>query len=237
VDTQDPQLLIVDQDPASRETIRRYLGKEGFRVAGVGNGHDMDHWLSENQAALIIMDAVLPGEDGFSVLRRLRRRCGVPVVMLSARGDDADRIVGLEIGADDYLAKPCNVRELLARVRAVLRRHNRDCGDQPGTHPLRFGPFELDLQGGRLTRDGRPVPLTGGEMDLLRVLAAHPGRILSRDRLLDLLKGHGHDPFDRSIDVQVARLRAKIEDNSRQPRFIRTVWGQGYRFSPEVDAS
>jgi two-component system phosphate regulon response regulator OmpR len=157
--------------------------------------------------------------------------------MLSARSDDVDRIVGLEVGADDYVAKPFNPRELLARIRAVLRRK----GPTPlaaapadtDQETFTFGPYRLDMRTRELSMDGEPVGLTGGELDLLAALTAHPNRVLDRDRLLDLLKGYDRAPFDRSIDVQIARLRAKIEPDTKQPRYIRTVWGKGYMFTPQ----
>jgi DNA-binding response OmpR family regulator len=181
-----------------------------------------------------------------SIARRLRQATHMPIIMLSARGDEVDRIVGLEVGADDYVAKPFNPRELLARIRAVLRRQAQAGAqphDQAGARPpegdgedtetFSFGPYRLDLRCRSLqTDDGSPIPLTSGELDLLAVLADHPNRVLDRDRLLDLLKGYERSPFDRSIDVQIARLRAKIEPDTKRPRYIRTVWGKGYMFTP-----
>jgi two-component system phosphate regulon response regulator OmpR len=179
---------------------------------------------------------MLPGEDGLSLARGLRAQSDVPIIIISARGDDVDRIVGLELGADDYLPKPFNPRELLARVRAVLRRQNKPQEESKERDLHRFGPYELDLDAGQLTRDGESIPLTGGELDLMRVFVNHPNQILHRDRLLDLLKGYERMPFDRSVDVQVARLRGKIEANSKEPRYILTVWGKGYKFNLDAEA-
>ncbi len=231
------KLLIVDDDAGLRDLLTRYLAGEGFAVAAVPDGPAMDAWLEREHADLVVLDLMLPGEDGLALARRLRSRDDVPIIMLSARGEDVDRIVGLEVGADDYLGKPFNPRELLARIRAVLRRR------APGSRPLTgarsagsytFGPFRLDLEAQRLLRDGEEVPLTTGEFTLLRIFVERPNRVLSRDTLVDLIKGYDRSPFDRSIDVRVARLRGKIEKDSHEPRYIRTVWGEGYLFAPDA---
>jgi DNA-binding response OmpR family regulator len=229
------RILVVDDDPDLRELLIGYLAREGFTVSGAEDGRAMDGALAQSTPDLVLLDLMLPGEDGLSIARRLRQTTALPIIMLSARGDDIDRIVGLEVGADDYVAKPFNPRELLARIRAVLRRRSPV---QPAAEPdadddvFVFGPFRLDLRTRELQKDGEPVPLTGGELDLLATLTAHPNRVLDRDRLLDLLKGYDRAPFDRSIDVQIARLRAKIEPDTKHPRYIRTVWGKGYMFTP-----
>jgi two-component system phosphate regulon response regulator OmpR len=240
------RILVVDDDPDLRDLLTGYLAREGFAVAGAEDGRAMDAVLAETGTDLILLDLMLPGEDGLSIARRLQQTTQLPIIMLSARGDEVDRIVGLEVGADDYVAKPFNPRELLARIRAVLRRHAL-AGVQSGTQPqgtedggedpevFVFGPYRLDTRCRALTQDGEAVPLTGGELDLLAALASHPNRVLDRDRLLDLLKGYERSPFDRSIDVQIARLRAKIEPDTKRPRFIRTVWGKGYMFTPQGD--
>ena len=232
------RLLVVDDDQHIRALLTRYLTQEGFAVVGVEDGAAMDEWLAGNQADLVILDLMLPGEDGLSVARRLRRESSVPIVMLSARGEDIDRIVGLEVGADDYLAKPFNPRELLARIRAVLRR--QPAADPPAREdpeaPVEvFGPYRLDAKRRELTRDGEPMALTSSEFDLLQVFLARPNRLLNRDSLLDLLKGYERSPFDRSMDVQVARLRSKIEPDTKHPIYIRTVWGKGYIFTPQAE--
>jgi two-component system phosphate regulon response regulator OmpR len=236
VDGESARLLVVDDDAGLRSLLTQYLSKEGFQVVAVPDGAAMDAWLAREEADLVILDLMLPGEDGLSLARRIRARSQVPIVMLSARGEDVDRIVGLEVGADDYLAKPFNPRELLARIRAVLRRHAKACPDEGAAEEGRvftFGPFRLETAAQRLTREGEPVELTTGEYALLRILVERPNRVLSRDTLVDLLKGYERDPFDRSVDVRVARLRAKIEEDSKEPRYIRTVWGQGYLFAPD----
>lgn len=227
------QLLMVDDDPDLRRLLGDYLRREGYAVEGVENGAEMDAWLADHTADLVILDLMLPGEDGLALARRLRKGSQVPIVMLSARGEDVDRIVGLEVGADDYLAKPFNPRELLARIRAVLRRQAPAPAQGGGDGRLRFGEYALDPVRRELRRGGTPVSLTAGELDLLQVLVEHPNRVLDRDRLLDLLKGYERSPFDRSIDVQIARLRAKIEPDTKRPRYIRTVWGKGYMFTPQ----
>ncbi len=233
-------LLVVDDDPGIRDLLSRYLGQEGFLVAAVGDGIEMDQWLEENNPDLVILDLMLPGEDGLSLARRLRADRDVPVIMLSARGDDVDRIVGLEVGADDYLAKPFNPRELLARIRAVLRR-NEPADETSSTdtkNPLtgdtaEFGPYCLDFTARTLLLDSQPLSLSRSEYDLLEVLVRHPQRTLTRNFIMEALGGHDRDAFDRSIDVRVTRLRHKIEQNPSQPAYIRTVWGVGYQFHPQ----
>ena len=225
-------LLVVDDDPEIRELAQAYLSKQGFVVDCVDGGQAMDAYLKARQPDLILLDLMLPGEHGLSIARRLKAERDIPTIIVSAQGEDVDRIVGLELGADDYLGKPFNPRELLARVRAVLRRTGRLQNGAQGER-IRFGPFELDLPSHRLTSGGLPVPLTSGEFDLLAVLAAHPRKLLDRDRILDLLTGAERSPFDRSIDVRVTRLRAKIEPDPAQPSYIKTIWGKGYMFCPD----
>ncbi|NCC27177.1 MAG: response regulator [Gammaproteobacteria bacterium] len=232
------RILVVDDDAALRALLGDYLAGEGFSVGGAEDGVAMDAWLTEHETDLVILDLMLPGEDGLTLARRLRARTDVPIIMLSARGDDIDRIVGLEVGADDYMPKPFNPRELLARIRAVLRRRapSAPAGSREDEGVIRFGAYRLDLGQRELRRGDQPVVLTSGELELLRILAEHPDRILDRDLLLDLLKGYERSPFDRSIDVQIARLRAKIEPDTKRPRYIRTIWGKGYMFTPAGDA-
>ncbi len=230
------RILVVDDDPGLRDLLERYLEDQGYKVTTVRDGVEMDQALSETEFDLLILDVMLPGEDGLSLLRRMVGSHSIPVIMVSARGEDVDRIVGLEVGADDYIAKPFNPREMLARVRAVLRRRSGGSEEQPDATPEdvhRFGPFELHIASQRLLRDDEEVPLTTGEFTLLRVLVEHPGRVLDRNTLLDLIKGYEHQPFDRSMDVRVARLRRKIEDDPSHPRYIRTVWGRGYLFAAD----
>ena len=223
-----PTLLVVDDDPELLELTEQYLSSQGFAVLTAEDGVAMDAALQANEIDLMILDLMLPGEDGLSIARRMRRDRDLPIIIVSAQGDDVDRIVGLEIGADDYLAKPFNPRELLARVRAVLRRGAR----REGAHIITFGDLELNLNAHRLTRGGRTVALTSGEFELLDVLVRHPNTVLDRDRILDLLTGTRRSPFDRSIDVRVTRLRHKIEPDPATPVFIKTIWGKGYMFCP-----
>ena len=228
-------ILVVDDDAGLRELLQSYLAEQGYRVDAVGDGIAMEQFLAGQNADLIILDLMLPGEDGLALARKLKTRGGQPIIMLSARGEDVDRIVGLEVGADDYLAKPFNPRELLARVRALLRRRceKEDMQEELVRNTFQFGPFSLDMDSRALSREGAEVPLTAGEYNLLRVFTEHPHRVLSRDVLMDILKGYERMPFDRSIDVRVTRLRRKIEDDPAAPAYIRTVWGEGYLFSPE----
>ncbi|MEW6646898.1 MAG: response regulator [Pseudomonadota bacterium] len=226
-------VLVVDDDAALRNLLTRYLTENGFDVTAVADGAAMGAAMAERRPDLLILDLMLPGEDGFTLARRLRSSSDIPIVILSARGEDVDRIVGLEIGADDYLPKPFNPRELLARIRAVLRRQ-RTAPAAPGEAAIGFGPYRLELERHRLLRDGSEVTLTTGEFALLRVFAEHPNRVLERDALLERLKGYERNPFDRSIDVRVNRLRRKIEADPASPQYIRTVWGEGYMFCPQA---
>ena len=232
MDNERATLLVVDDDAELRELLQEYLEQKGYAVVCVEDGPAMDAALASQAVDLVVLDIMLPGEDGLSIARRLKEQGNSPIIMLSAQGEDVDRIVGLEVGADDYMAKPFNPRELLARIRAVLRRGTaRDAAEDE--HLVSFGPFVLDLNAHRLVNDGRVVSLTGGEFDLLSTLARHPNRVLNRDRILDLLTGAERSPFDRSIDVRVARLRGKIEPDPASPIYIRTIWGKGYMFCPD----
>ena len=240
MEREDTQVLVVDDDPALRELLEDYLSQQGYRVSGAEDGTAMNRFLAAHAPDLVILDLMLPGEDGLSIAKRLRvSHPGIPILMLSARGDDVDRIVGLEVGADDYRPKPFNPRELLARIRAVLRRQQGAQNaeqDSGSDHDYQFGPFRLDIDNQELHRGEQPVPLTSGEFALLKIFVEHPRRVLSRDTLVDLLKGYERSPYDRSIDVRVTRLRRKIEDDPTAPVYIRTVWGEGYRFSPGGDS-
>jgi len=235
VDSESANLLLVDDDPEIRELTEAYLKKQGFHVACVDSGETMDAHLAEHEVDLIILDLMLPGEHGLSIARRIKGN-GTPIVIISAQGDDVDRIVGLEVGADDYLSKPFNPRELLARIRAVLRRSSSGAVEAPASDSkVQFGRFQLDTSSHQLTRDGEAIPLTSGEFDLLAILVKHPNKVLDRDRILDLLTGAERSPFDRSIDVRVTRLRAKLEPDPAAPVFIKTIWGKGYMFCPDGD--
>ncbi|MGA0546029.1 response regulator [Brevundimonas sp. VNH65] len=226
------RILVVDDDPGIREVLCDYLAQHGFQASGAASAAEMDRALQAGQIDLIVLDLMMPGEDGLSVVRRLGGK-GPPVIMLSAMGEETDRIVGLELGADDYLAKPCNPRELLARVRAVLRRPREDAEiDSPPT--LRFAGWRLDLVRRELTRpDGMMVGLSGGEFSLLRALVERPGRVLTRDQLLEAARGVEADVFDRAMDVQISRLRKKLDDGSGVD-LIQTVRGEGYLFDAKV---
>lgn len=230
-----PCILIVDDDPALRELLTGYLASNGFAVRAVGDGTAMRAALSGGFPDAIVLDLMLPGEDGLALTRGIRAQSNVPILILSARGEEVDRVIGLEVGADDYLAKPFGPRELLARLRALLRRGHLPSGmatAESGKHMQHFGPFVLDQAGRRLLRDGSEIHLTSAEFDLLVVFVARPNRVLSRDTLVDLLKGYDRDPFDRSIDIRVTRLRRKIEADPAAPAYIRTVRGEGYLFNP-----
>ncbi len=232
----NPALLVVDDDLRLRDLLERYLGQAGFRVRGAGNAAAMARELAAHHADLIVLDLMLPDGNGLDLCRKLRADgIETPVIMLTAKGDDVDRIVGLEIGADDYLPKPCNPRELVARIRAVLRRRPRPAVGAPQAQQptVRFGRFSFDPATRQLLDGDNPVKLTSGEFAVLAALVAHPFQTLSREKLIALARGRSHEAFDRSIDVMVSRLRRMIEDDPRQPRWLQTVWGEGYVFVAE----
>lgn len=227
-------ILVVDDDPGIQRLLTRYLNEQDYKTAVVGDGKSMDLWLQSNQPDLIILDLMLPGEDGLSLTRKIKAAGNTPIIMLTARGEEVDRIVGLETGADDYLPKPFSPRELLARIRAVLRRGvvpaKKD--DSDPNMLIRFDDFTLNISCMELLQKGNKIALTTGEIELLVVLAQNPERVLTRDQLMDKLNRGTRDPFDRSIDVRITRLRSKIEKKPSDPQFIHTVWGKGYRFTP-----
>ena len=247
-------ILLVDDDREIRTLLSRYLAGQGYLTTAAADGREMREALAGRAIDLIVLDLMLPGEDGLALCRWVRAQSDVPVIMLTARGEEIDRIVGLEMGADDYLAKPFNPRELVARIKAVLRRTGRVPGGGEGeisgilsgaesrrwaadAHPevVTFAGWALDIAARRLTApDGTLVPLSAGEFGLLAAFVSHPQRVLSRDRLLDLARGREAQPFDRSIDVQVSRLRRKIEEDPSDPQLITTVRGGGYMFTPPV---
>ncbi len=239
-DLPSANILVVDDEPELRQRLSEFLTANGFDVTEAADGEEMHRRLAERFPDAIVLDLMLPGEDGLSLARGLRRQSDVPILMLSALGEEMDRVIGLEVGADDYLAKPFSPRELLARLRALLRRsRSHACGatEQPShSPPHRFGPFVLDVDGFRLIRDDVEVALTTAEFQLLRVFVTHPHRVLSRDDLIGKLKGYSRDAFDRSIDVRVTRLRRKIEEDPGRPAYIRTVRGEGYLFNPDAAA-
>lgn len=233
MEAESANLLVVDDDPELRELTQAYLEQQGFNVAVVDSGESMDAYLAEHNVDLLILDLMLPGEHGLSIAQRLKKHSDQPIIIVSAQGEDVDRIVGLEVGADDYLSKPFNPRELLARVRAVLRRsQGAVSSEDTPLDVFEFGEFALDMNAHRLSQLGESVPLTSGEFDLLAILVSQPNKVLDRDRILDLLTGAERSPFDRSIDVRVTRLRSKIEPDPANPIYIRTIWGKGYMFCP-----
>ena len=235
-----PKILIVDDDPRLRDLLRRYLGENGFNVLVSENGEAMKRLWVREHFDVLILDLMMPGEDGLAILKRLRAEKDMtPVIMLTARGEDVDRILGLELGADDYLGKPFNPRELLARIHAVLRRRPRQ--DAPGAPSMenevvKFGDFELDLGTRVLKKNGEIVPLTTGEFAVLKAIARHPRQPLSRDKLMEMARGREYEAFDRSLDVQVSRLRKLLEPDPSKPRYLQTVWGLGYVFIPDGHA-
>ncbi len=231
------KILVLDDDSRIRDLLRRYLSQEGFEVILAEDSKALNRILLRDAVDLIVLDLMMPGEDGLSICRRLRAANDrTPIIMLTAKGEDVDRIVGLEVGADDYLAKPFNPRELLARIHAVLRR--RPATEVPGApsseqEVARFGPFTFDMGLRTLRKDGQELPLTTGEFAMLKTLVRHPRLPLSREKLAQLARGREFEPFDRSLDVQVSRLRKLIEADAAAPRYIQTVWGVGYVFVPD----
>jgi DNA-binding response OmpR family regulator len=228
-------IYVTDDDPGIRELVAEYLTGQGYAVETAGDAVSLDRLLAVRKPDLLVLDWMMPGEDGLSVARRLRAQPGFPpIIMLSARGEDIDRIIGLEVGADDYLPKPFNPRELLARIRAVMRRQGSSATVSADTAKrFQFGPFNVNLDARTLSRDGAEIMLTTGEYELLEIFVTHANRALSRDWLMDQLRGFERDPFDRSIDVRVNRLRKKIESDPAHPAYIRTQRGQGYLFVPQ----
>jgi len=226
-------LLVVDDDAEIVHLLSRYFSGQGFRVSTAGDGVRMRHVLDSEAVDIVMLDIGLPGEDGFSLTRSLRTHWHGPVIIVTGRGESVDRVVGLELGADDYVTKPFDLRELLARVRSVLRRAPSSPGADTGR--LSFDGCVLDPQSHSLSGPhGEPIPLTSGEFNLLQVLLEHANQVLTRDQLMTHTHGHHAGPFDRSIDVQVGRLRRKIEPDPAHPQWIKSVRGAGYLFSPTV---
>ena len=237
--TQD-HILIVDDDAETRSLLQQYLQKQGYRVTSAADGKALRGSLLTARPDLIVLDLMLPGEDGLQLCRDLRSRSNLPVIMLTARGEETDRIVGLEMGADDYLAKPFNPRELLARIKSVLRRARSlpENLEPDAVNSFAFAGWTLDVATRNLTApDGVVVPLSGTEFKLLRAFLAHPNRVLSRDQLIDFMISRDAGPFDRAIDVQVSRLRQRLRDDAREPRIIKTVRGEGYVLAAQVEAA
>jgi two-component system, OmpR family, response regulator len=238
-ETIQPHILVVDDDPQIRELLEEYLTENALRVSVVSSGQQMAKILADEAIDLVVLDLRLAGEDGMAIARTLREQSAIPIVMLTGVRDEADRVMGLELGADDYLTKPFSPRELLARIRTVLRRTKGAAlaqARQQEVRAYRFADFELNLRTRRLRRrDGRPIELTNGEFNLLAALLAAPQRILTRDQILEASRVYDNEVYDRSIDVQVLRLRRKIESDPSQPRFIVTERGVGYTFNSPVE--
>jgi two-component system phosphate regulon response regulator OmpR len=230
-------ILVVDDDLRLRDLLERYLTSQGFHARGAANAAAMRRALSEHHVDLIVLDLMLPDGNGLDLCRALRAEgVDLPIIMLTAKGDEVDRIVGLEIGADDYLAKPCSPRELLARIRALMRRlpRNLPAAPQAESTPVSFGRFVFDPASRQLHEGNTALKLTSGEFAVLAALVTHPFQTLSRERLIALARGRDHDAFDRSIDVMVSRLRRLVEEDPRAPRWLQTVWGEGYVFVPDA---
>lgn len=230
-------ILVVDDHSEIRDLLKRFLEQHGLRVSCAKDGKEMKRLLEEREFDLLVLDLMMPGEDGLTLCRELRTKSSLPIIMLTAMGEETDRIIGLEMGADDYLAKPFNPRELLARIKAVMRRTQAD--NQPAaetlTRDLRFDRWLLDINRRELVdEDGVGLSLSTAEFDLLKVFLERPQRVLSRDQLLDLARGREAVAFDRAIDTLVSRLRRKLERDPKNPELIKTIWGGGYMFSADV---
>lgn len=232
-------ILLVDDDVRLRQMLTKYLREQQFQVKAAANAYEMDNFMSREHFNILVLDLMLPGEDGLSICRRIRAKGNnIPILILSAKGSDVDKIVGLEIGADDYLAKPFNPRELVARINSLLRRQGPTSPAAPdkNTQLIEFGDYQLDLRTRRLFKNKQVVPLTSGEFAILKILCKHPHEALSRDKLMVLAKGRELQPFDRSLDIQISRLRRIIEVDPANPSIIQTVWGFGYVFVPDGGA-
>lgn len=229
-------VLVVDDDAELRELLSEYLGRNGFRVSVARDGREMRQLLESMSPDIVVLDVMLPGEDGLALCRDLRAHSNLPVIMLTARGEELDRIIGIEMGADDYLSKPFNPRELLARMKGILRRTRSLPPTRTESHRLRFAGWTLDLAARHLiAADGVVVPLSGTEFRLLQIFVTHPNRVLDRNQLMDLALGREATPFDRAIDVQVSRLRQRLRDDAREPRIIKTVRNGGYVLAAQVE--
>ena len=232
---EQPHIALVDDDPKIRELTAKYLSDQELSVKTAANGSELDELMKNNNIGLIILDLMMPEESGLNICQRLRvNNVEIPIIMLTAKGDEVDRIVGLEMGADDYLPKPFNPRELLARVNAILRRQQHN-SIQNTKDIFEFGNFSFDISNRSLHKNGQEIQITAGEYDLLRVFAERPKQPLSRDQIMQLAKGKELDVFDRSIDVQISRLRRLIEEDPNKPKFLQTKWGFGYIFIPESE--
>ncbi|PCJ49396.1 MAG: two-component system response regulator OmpR [Gammaproteobacteria bacterium] len=230
------KILVVDDDLRLRSLLERYLKEQGFQVRTVADSEQMDRFLERENYHLLVLDLMLPGEDGLSICKRLRGADNkIPIIMLTAKGDEVDKIIGLELGADDYLSKPFNPRELLARIKAVMRRQVIEVPGAPSTEEkmVAFGEFKLNLATREMHQNETVINLTSGEFAVLKSLVTHPRKPLSRDKLMNLARGRDYSALERSIDVQVSRLRRLLEVDPAKPRYIQTVWGVGYVFVPD----
>lgn len=234
-------ILVVDDNKEILDLVSRFLAKDGYRVSTAEDGREMKKVMANARIDLILLDVMLPGDDGLTLCRDIRSESNIPIIMLTAKGEEIDRVIGLEMGADDYISKPFGTRELLARIKALLRRTN-DMGavNTPTDTPKNFlfDEWKLDTSKRELiSKDDVVVPLSTGEFTLLMALVERPNRVLNRDQLLDIARGRASIAFDRSIDTQISRLRKKIEKDSKHPELIKTVWGGGYIFTPEVTST
>jgi len=229
-------VLVVDDDAELRDLLSEYLARNGFRVSVARDGREMRQLLEDTDFDIVVLDVMMPGEDGLALCRDLRAHSNLPVIMLTARSEELDRIIGIEMGADDYLTKPFNPRELLARMKGILRRTRSLPPARAESHRLRFAGWTLDLAARHLiAADGVVVPLSGTEFRLLQIFVTHPNRVLDRNQLMDLALGREATPFDRAIDVQVSRLRQRLRDDAREPRIIKTVRNGGYVLAAQVE--
>jgi two-component system phosphate regulon response regulator OmpR len=236
--TNPASILIVDDDPKIRDLTTQYLIDQGLNVHAANGGAEMDNFIASHPVNLIILDLMMPEESGLAICQRLRGSGNLtPIIILTAKGDEIDRIVGLEMGADDYVSKPFNPRELLARINAVLRRNELKRSQNPTPETLSFGSFIFNSDSRSLTKNGALISITSGEFELLKVFIDHPRQPLSRDQIMQLAKGRELDVFDRSIDVQISRLRKILEEDPTSPKFLQTMWGFGYIFVPDGDAA
>ena len=232
---QTPHILIVEDELVTRNTLKSIFEAEGYDVFEATDGAEMHQVLSEHDVNLVIMDINLPGKNGLLLARELREQANVALMFLTGRDNEVDKILGLEIGADDYITKPFNPRELLARIRAVLRRQANELPGAPSQEEavIAFGKFKLNLGTREMFREDEPMPLTSGEFAVLKALVSHPREPLSRDKLMNLARGREYSAMERSIDVQISRLRRMVEEDPAHPRYIQTVWGLGYVFVPD----
>lgn len=234
-----PKILVVDDDLRLRSLLERFLKEQGYQVRAVPDGQQMDRYLERENYHLIVLDLMLPGEDGLTICKRLRATDNsIPIIMLTAKGDEVDKVLGLELGADDYLSKPFSPRELAARIKAVMRRRVIEVPGAPSSEEsvVKFGRFSLNLATREMTDGEKQLSLTSGEFAVLKSLVTHPRQPLSRDKLMNLARGRDYSALERSIDVQVSRLRRMLEDDPAKPRYIQTVWGVGYVFVPDGEA-